>query len=189
MHDRESWNDVIARLEKAAKKHRKARARARANDARANDAPNPAEVGESLPFPMPPRPLGCLPQEIVLEVFGCAGVSRLVEVEARPRVGAVGAAFARPGRWSRVLKFAMKDAEISRLAVAKNLTPMTSYTFRCRAGVTTADLGPEWSGEAGRLVPEIYGPWSDEVRSSIHWSTYDRVGVVNADFLRTFGGD
>jgi hypothetical protein len=83
----------------------------------------------------------------------------------------------------------MKDAEISRLAVAKNLTPMTSYTFRCRAGVTTADLGPEWSGEAGRLVPEIYGPWSDEVRSSIHWSPYDRVGVVNADFLRTFGGD
>ena len=127
-----------------------------------------SEVGENLPFPAAPRPLGCLPQEVVLEVFGCAGINRLLEVQCRPRVNTVGAAFAKPGDWKQVLKLTLKETEISRLTVVKKLEPLTIYTFRTRAGVRTEDLGDEWKGEAGKLVPEIFGPWSDE---SIHAKT------------------
>jgi hypothetical protein len=56
----------------------------------------------------------------------------------------------------------MKETEISRLTVIKKLQPMTAYSFRTRAGVRTEDLGDEWKAEMCKLVPEIYGPWSDE---------------------------
>lgn len=161
MHNRDTWNDVIARLQKQAKKSKKEKERLiKERDAAA--APNAAEVGENLPFPAAPRIMGCLPQEVVLEVFGCAGINRLVEVQYRPRVSAVGAAFAKPGDWKQAFKFTMREAEISRLTVVKKLEPLTAYTFRARAGVQTEDLGDEWKGEAGKLVPEIFGPWSDE---------------------------
>jgi len=161
VHSRDTWNDVIARLDKQAKKSKKEKERMMKER---DDASGPcaAEVGENLPFPAAPRPLGCLPQEIVLEVFGCAGINRLLEVQLRPRVPTVGVAFAKPGSWKQVLKFSMKETEISRLTVIKKLEPMMAYTFRTRAGVRTEDLGEEWKGEAGRMVPEIFGPWSDE---------------------------
>ena len=162
VHSRDTWNDVIARLEKQAKKAKKEKEKMMKEHDAATAGPNPAEVGENLPFPAAPRPLGCLPQEIVLEVFGCAGINRLLEVQARPRVAAVGSTFAKPGDWRQVLKFTLREAEISRLTVVKKLDPLTTYTFRARAGVRTEDLGDEWKGEAGKLVPEIFGPWSDE---------------------------
>lgn len=181
MHSRDTWNDVIARLAKQAKKSKKEKEKMmKERDAAAG--PSAAEVGENLPFPAAPRPLGCLPQEIVLEVFGCAGINRLLEVHARPRVITVGAAFAKPGDWRRVLKFTMKETEISRLTVVKKLEPMTSYTFRARAGVRTEDLGDEWKGEAGKLVPEIFGPWSDE---SVIART---VELTDKEAIRRWGG-
>ena len=100
----------------------------------------------------------------MLEVFGCVGVGRLVEVEARRRVHArAGSSMTVPdGDWVRVLRMTLGLAEVARLCVAKGLAPSTSYTFRTRCGVRTEDLGEEWRGEACSLVPEIFGPWSDE---------------------------
>ena len=66
------------------------------------------------------------------------------------------------GDWVRVLRMTLGLAEVARLCVAKGLAPSTSYTFRTRCGVRTEDLGEEWRGEACSLVPEIFGPWSDE---------------------------
>mmetsp|Transcript_8393 Transcript_8393/g.37829 ORF Transcript_8393/g.37829 Transcript_8393/m.37829 type:complete len:323 (-) Transcript_8393:789-1757(-) len=168
VHDRDSWNDVIAKLNQRAKRAKKDLAkkdRAKAKAASASSSkPNPAEVGATLPCPNAPRPLGCLPEEIVLEVFGCVGVGRLVEVEARRRVHArAGSSMTVPdGDWVRVLRMTLGLAEVARLCVAKGLAPSTSYTFRTRCGVRTEDLGEEWRGEACSLVPEIFGPWSDE---------------------------
>lgn len=170
VHDRDSWNDVIAKLNQRAKRAKKdlakkdrAKAKAKASSA-SSSKPNPAEVGANLPCPNAPRPLGCLPEEIVLEVFGCVGVGRLVEVEARRRVHArAGSSMTVPdGDWVWVLRMTLGLAEVARLCVAKGLAPSTSYTFRTRCGVRTEDLGEEWRGEARSLVPEIFGPWSDE---------------------------
>ena len=88
--------------------------------------------------------MGGLPQEVVLEVFGCAGINRLVEVECRSRVAKIGQTLLKPTEWKQVLKFALREAEISRLTVVKKLDPLTIYTFRARAGVKTTDLGDEW---------------------------------------------
>ena len=169
VHDRDSWNDVIAKLNQRAKRAKKDlakkdRAKAKAKASASSSKPNPAEVGATLPCPNTPRPLGCLPEEIVLEVFGCVGVGRLVEVEARRRVHArAGSSMTVPdGDWVRVLHMTLGMAEVARLCVAKGLAPSTSYTFRTRCGVRTEDLGEEWRGEACSLVPEIFGPWSDE---------------------------
>ena len=169
VHDRDSWNDVIAKLNQRAKRAKKDlakkdRAKAKAKASASSSKPNPAEVGATLPCPNTPRPLGCLPEEIVLEVFGCVGVGRLVEVEARRRVHArAGSSMTVPdGDWVRVLRMTLGLAEVARLCVAKGLAPSTSYTFRTRCGVRTEDLGEEWRGEACSLVPEIFGPWSDE---------------------------
>ena len=167
VHDRDSWNDVIAKLNQRAKRAKKDLAkkdRAKAKASASSSKPNPAEVGTNLPCPNAPRPLGCLPEEIVLEVFGCVGVGRLVEVEARRRVHArAGSSMTVPdGDWVRVLRMTLGLAEVARLCVAKGLAPSTSYTFRTRCGVRTEDLGEEWRGEACSLVPEIFGPWSDE---------------------------
>lgn len=164
VHDRDSWNDVIAKLNAQKAKRNKTADKERGKKASSSGAPDAAQVGAKLPFPAAPRPLGCLPEEIVLEVFGCAGVSRLVEVEARPRKTAAkaGSITIPAGDWRRVLRMTLKETEISRLCVAKGLEPSTCYTFRTRAGVRTEDLGVEWRGEASRLVPEIFGPWSDE---------------------------
>ena len=167
VHDRDSWNDVIAKLNQRAKRAKKDLAkkdRAKAKASASSSKPNPAEVGATLPSPNAPRPLGCLPEEIVLEVFGCVGVGRLVEVEARRRVHArAGSSMTVPdGDWVRVLRMTLGLAEVARLCVAKGLAPSTSYTFRTRCGVRTEDLGEEWRGEACSLVPEIFGPWSDE---------------------------
>ena len=169
VHDRDSWNDVIAKLNQRAKRAKKDllkkdRAKAKAKASASSSKPNPAEVGANLPCPNAPRPLGCLPEEIVLEVFGCVGVGRLVEVEARRRVHArAGSSMTVPdGDWVRVLRMTLGLAEVARLCVAKGLAPSTSYTFRTRCGVRTENLGEEWRGEACSLVPEIFGPWSDE---------------------------
>ena len=169
VHDRDSWNDVIAKLNQRAKRAKKDllkkdRAKAKAKASASSSKPNPAEVGANLPCPNAPRPLGCLPEEIVLEVFGCVGVGRLVEVEARRRVHArAGSSMTVPdGDWVRMLRMTLGLAEVARLCVAKGLAPSTSYTFRTRCGVRTEDLGEEWRGEACSLVPEIFGPWSDE---------------------------
>ena len=169
VHDRDSWNDVIAKLNQRAKRAKKDlakkdRAKAKAKASASSSKPNPAEVGANLPCPNAPRPLGCLPEEIVLEVFGCVGVGRLVEVEARRRVHArAGSSMTVPdGDWVQVLRMTLGLAEVARLCVAKGLAPSTSYTFRTRCGVRTEDLGEEWRGEACSLVPEIFGPWSDE---------------------------
>ena len=91
-------------------------------------APDAAQVGAKLPFPAAPQELGCLPEEIVLEVFGCAGVSRLVEGEARSRgktAAKAGSITIPAGDWRRVLRMTLKETEISRLCVAKGLEPST----------------------------------------------------------------
>ena len=77
-----------------------------------------------------------------MEVFGCVGVGRLLEVEARERTPIVaGSNLTRPGAWFPALKFRLGEREISRLAVVKNLRPRTTYGFRARARVRTEDLG------------------------------------------------
>jgi hypothetical protein len=37
-----------------------------------------------------------------------AGINRLLEIQMRPRINVVGAAFPKPGAWEHVLKFTMK---------------------------------------------------------------------------------
>ena len=67
-----------------------------------------------------------------------------MEVECRSRVAKIGQTLLKPTEWKQVLKFALREAEISRLTVVKKLDPLTIYTFRARAGVKTTDLGDEW---------------------------------------------
>ena len=169
VHSRDSWDEVIARATRVAKKSKRGRddsTRANARGAEGADFPGGADlgtIGEDLPIPAPPKTLGSLPREIVVEVFGCVGVGRLLEVEARERTPIVaGSNLTRPGAWFPALKFRLGEREISRLAVVKNLRPRTTYGFRARAGVRTEDLGEAFRGSAARAVPEVFGPWSDE---------------------------
>lgn len=169
VHSRDSWDEVIARATRVAKKSKRGRddsTRANARGAEGADFPggaDPGTIGEGLPVPAPPRTLGSLPREIVVEVFGCAGVGRLLEVEARERTPIVaGSNLTRPGAWFHALKFRLGERELSRLTVVKNLRPRTTYGFRARAGIRTEDLGHAFRGSAARAVPEVFGPWSDE---------------------------
>ena len=169
VHSRDSWDEVIARAIRVAKKSKRGRddsTKANARGAEGADFPggaDPGTIGEGLPVPAPPRTLGSLPREIVVEVFGCAGVGRLLEVEARERTPIVaGSNLTRPGAWFHALKFRLGERELSRLTVVKNLRPRTTYGFRARAGIRTEDLGDAFRGSAARAVPEVFGPWSDE---------------------------
>ena len=56
VHDRDSWNDVIAKLNQRAKRAKKDlakkdRAKAKAKASASSSKPNPAEVGATLPCP------------------------------------------------------------------------------------------------------------------------------------------